>query len=193
MIEGKTIDRILLHLAEQISVLDRAGGPVPDQIHLMEQWNERAVSVLDTMHKELERCRQQLEDRMAMQRACRDVAWNESTFAVYRAEQVAFCQRWIRLCRQMWMAEDQRCKIHLTAAQIVLLVRLARETEILPDVALKQSFAFLSAHITTQKQQRLSYESLRKKYSEIDPKNLQAIRAVLQRLIRAADAHIDRG
>lgn len=188
--ERKTIEDLYLRLADQLKVLRDGKDNMAAQIHLLDQWNEVAGSLIDMLLTELARFKQQLDDRMEMQRACLSVAWNESTFAIYRQEQVAFCQRWLRQYRQLWMPEHQRCTVHLTTAQIVLLVRLARETEILPDVALKQSFSFVSAYMATQKQERLSYESLRKKYSEIDLKNLMAVRAILERLMKATDAHI---
>src|SRR5690606_3454924 len=76
--------------------------------------------------------------------------------------------------------DGPRAVVSLTIKQLLILLRLAREVGVLQDAPLKHAFVFIAAHFRTTQQEHISYESIRKKYSQLDEATIIEVQILLQ-------------
>jgi len=84
-------------------------------------------------------------------------------------------------------SERGRCvAFNLTVEELLFFVRLLLEEKVMDVETLKAVFLFLSRHARTSGSETLSYESLRKKYSNVGQNAKERVAALVERLARRA-------
>jgi len=80
--------------------------------------------------------------------------------------------------------ESQRCVVNISVRKMLMLLRLARDVELLPDDPLKHAFVFITKHFRTAQQEQISYESIRKKYSQMDSVAIAEVEGLLRECLK---------
>lgn len=79
--------------------------------------------------------------------------------------------------------EDLYFRISITAVQLLFLLQIMHEAKVMETPKKGNLFTFISKHIGTFNQEKLSYESLRKKYRAVDRQTIVKVRRLLLDLI----------
>ncbi|WP_164112351.1 MULTISPECIES: hypothetical protein [Sphingobacterium] len=111
---------------------------------------------------------QLVEERLLMQQHYEETALDATLKNHFDADQRGFVQQWLHSFEQVVYPSDGECLVKLSSREMLYLVRLIRDAGLLELTELKHTFRFLSRHFYTKQQRRLSAESLRKKYSQLD-------------------------
>lgn len=98
-------------------------------------------------------------------------------------DQMAFVKQWRKSFEDIVYQNNAACLINLSSREILYLIRLIRDADLLEKQDLKYTFRFLSRHFYTAQQDKLSAESLRKKYSQLDRKLITRAGLILTRLV----------
>lgn len=99
-------------------------------------------------------------------------------------DQMRFYKEWMLKFELGFLQTNDRCSIGLTVKQLVLVLRLAKDIELIKSKQLKPYFLFLQAHFRTEMQDILSYESLRKKYSQLDKATMKKVKSKLEQMLQ---------
>jgi len=126
---------------------------------------------------------EQVDARIELQQTIEHSDINHTAYEGFYLDQIAFYRRWLSGFAELMPTGRAKCSIGLTARQMLLLLRLARDTGILAEQQLKPYFYFLQASFRTNAQDNLSYESLRKKYSQLDRYTIINVRKLLEEML----------
>ncbi|GGH11970.1 hypothetical protein FAZ19_00025 [Sphingobacterium alkalisoli] len=155
-----------------------------EQVARLTAFNSEINSFSSLVHQFMEEMTDQIVSRMGLQNAISDATINDSAFASFYSDQINFYRTWLNNFEQIIDKSANKCTIGLTVRQLLLLLRLAKDMELLPEPQLKPYLRFLQLNVRTPVQEALSYESLRKKYSEFELTTIRQIRQLLERMLR---------
>lgn len=122
--------------------------------------------------------------RRDFQKAIAQTQLLPEAYNVFYTDQLSFYRAWLNRFAKGMTTGKEKCAIGLTARQILLLLRLAKDMGILSEKQLKPYFYFVQANFKTEIQQVLSYESLRKKYSQLDQHTLNKVKQMLEEMLQ---------
>lgn len=83
--------------------------------------------------------------------------------------------------------EHSKVKFSLTVAELLYLLRLFIESNIIQTDTLRPILEYLSDYTQTRKGHKLSFASLQKKYSRVEPATKQRVKRLLQSLAARVD------
>lgn len=112
----------------------------------------------------------------------------EKTRQLWWGEQMDFYAGLIdRMDQYMCFDSDARVTLSLKAQEILLLVRLMVSARMIQTDSLHPIFRYLSRYVGTEKYSRLSYESLKKRYSLWHEPTRKNVEQLLMKLLRLID------
>ncbi|MBL1411006.1 hypothetical protein [Sphingobacterium faecale] len=126
---------------------------------------------------------EQIDVRVELQDAVKLSGIKQAAYESFFQDQITFYRQWLSGFAELVHTDKGKCTVGLTVRQILLLLRLARDTGILAEQQLKPYFYFLQTSFRTNAQDSLSYESLRKKYSELDRYTIINLRRLLEEML----------
>lgn len=109
-----------------------------------------------------------LQARRHLQQLVQKTDWDSEALQLFWNDQLRFYDTWMNKWVEQTAPESERCLVQVPLRKILLLLRLARDVDVLPDAPLKHAFVFIKKHLRTGHQENISYESIRKKYSQLD-------------------------
>lgn len=127
---------------------------------------------------------EEMVQRRKFQKVIDQVQLQPEAYNVFYTDQLRFYRVWLNRFAKGMTTAKEKCTIGLTVRQILLLLRLAKDTGILNETQLKPYFYFVQANFKTEVQQVLSYESLRKKYSQLDLQTIAKVKQLLEEMLR---------
>ncbi|MFD0749236.1 hypothetical protein ACFQZS_03720 [Mucilaginibacter calamicampi] len=90
---------------------------------------------------------------------------------------------WLFLLIQEETEAEQKIALHVTVAQLALLIRLLVEEDFIATQQIAGVLRFFCAHFKTRKQENISYSSMNKLYYSADQFTAFAVRAMLQKMV----------
>ena len=110
------------------------------------------------------------------------------TLQLWWADQIGFYTAMIaRMDHFMCLDSDARITLSLKAQEILLLIRLMVAAKMIQADSLHPIFRYLSRYVGTEKYSRLSYESLKKRYSLRDEPTRKNVEQMLMNMLRLVD------
>ncbi|MCL4640491.1 MAG: hypothetical protein M5Z89_15955 [Olivibacter sp.] len=180
------------------SVLERLGIFLANfkEEKLEDQWRKDDLLELQKQFSDLlnqlQKTFEGMQDRLAA-RAQLIELWDDDreyvplTRAMFGMEQYQFYLHiWEELnvlVRKESPADDLYFRVSITAMQLLFLLHIMHEAKIIETPKKGNFFLFISKHIGTAQQDKLSFESLRKKYHTIDRKTVMKVRRLLMDLV----------
>jgi|GEM_PF-5681918 len=134
----------------------------------MELFHQRIVKLLEELRQWSAAMEQDLQGRRRLQELVQEKDWDKDTLQLFWDDQLRFYDTWMNKWVEQIDPDGPRAVVSLTIKQLLILLRLAREVGVLQDAPLKHAFVFIAAHFRTTQQEHISYESIRKKYSQMD-------------------------
>lgn len=107
---------------------------------------------------------------------------SEEAKQIWMADQLAFYKVWIANVATQFSGLKDACTLKIASKELLLLLRVLRDLELIEQVSLKQMLGFICTSFRTVNQEHLSYESLRKKYSDIDQSSILKVRKLLMNM-----------
>ncbi|SEN21235.1 hypothetical protein SAMN05216436_11326 [bacterium A37T11] len=152
--------------------------------------NERIHQLLSEATEHLEQLNEQLKSRKELQELLMQLKHKQAkTRTMLWQEQVSFYQDMITEIQEHFKKEENAyITISLTTLEILFLIRLFLEEEIIQADSLQPIFRFLSSYTGTLQHSRLSFESLKKRYSSSTAVN-KKVKQLLQRMITRIDKY----
>ncbi|MEC3879743.1 hypothetical protein [Parapedobacter sp. 10938] len=155
-----------------------------------DRWSRQALDrlngalrqVLADVGMQVRHWQHELEAREELQARLLDApSSSKQTQQLWWDEQLDFYDGLIgRIDRSLCFNEDARVTVSLNAQEILLLVRLMVEEGIIHTETLRPIFRYLSQYVGTHTHRRLSFDSLKKRYSL---RHVGADKHVRQRLL----------
>ncbi|WP_286863385.1 MULTISPECIES: hypothetical protein [Sphingobacterium] len=106
-------------------------------------------------------------------------ALSEEARQIWMADQLAFYKVWIANVGFQLAGLKETCTLKIASRELLLLMRLLKDMELVEQGSLKQMLTFVCTSFRTVNQEHLSYESLRKKYSDLDRSSILKVRKLL--------------
>lgn len=131
------------------------------------------------------------QNRYLLQKHSIDVITEKDVHDQFLVDQISHFKQTIADFQQLYFPQEDPCLLHISSREILLFLRLAREASIInaeDDIA--QSVNFIHYHFRTNAQNRLSYESLRKKYSVLDKNQIKSMDRMLKELLRINEGYL---
>ena len=107
---------------------------------------------------------------------------SEEAKQTWMADQLVFYKGWIANAAGQLSGLKDTCTLKISSKELLLLLRLLRDMDLVEQGSLKQMLGFVCASFRTVNQEHLSYESLRKKYSDMDRASILKVRKLLMNL-----------
>ncbi|SEK53536.1 hypothetical protein [Parapedobacter koreensis] len=152
-------------------------------------FNAQVQALLEDLDGQQQRCRQQLMARAALHDMVGQAAFpSVGAAGMYHEDQ----RQWYRhflgdLQQYISGGVEGRClRVSITVVEVLFLLRLFVEEGVIEVRQLKPVFKTLSRYMATPHQERLSYESIRKKYSIAPGEARVKVRRLLERLLNRA-------
>lgn len=180
--EQQILSKCLQQLWQERQGLEDAERKRQRSVELLNDFNTSAHCFLKLIERLLARQSEELDSRMVLQQAVNCLSLEEQASSMFWNDQLAFYGNWLTVFEKELYADQDRCLLKLSVKELLVLLRLGKDLKLLGDSQLKQLFQFVSLHIRTERQEVLSYESLRKKYSQIDLETLRQVKKLLDRL-----------
>ncbi len=165
----------LLELQNEVGMKERSV--------LLLAFNTQIMEFMKALRRFCSDIQEQIDARIELQEAIAHSDINEAAYEGFYHDQITFYRQWLSGFSELMPTGKTKCTIGLTAQQILLLLRLARDTGILAEQQLKPYFYFLQTSFRTNAQDNLSYESLRKKYSQLDRYTIINVRKLLEEML----------
>lgn len=165
------------------------GASFHDNAELLRSMNSDIAMFLSKFSAFLDHLAQQIEARRSLQEVMDKAGTPQQAYRIFYEDQIYFYQNWLSSLNFLMTDTQQKCTLGLTSRQILLFLRLAREMELLDQTQLKPYFYFLQNSFKTEFQEKLSYESLRKKYSQLDARTVKNTRNLLENMLRKLDGY----
>ncbi len=138
---------------------------------------------LDGQHK-------QLVSRGMLQNSLGEHFIAKESLQLFCIDQINFYKEWMLSMTLYIENPNYRCHLDISSREMLVMVRLLREVGLLPDSTIKSNIYFLKTFFATNKRKHFSYESLRKKYSELDKIILKRVRKNLVSLMERIDFYL---
>ena len=166
-------------LREDCATLDQAelagDGGMPGLVQL-----ETKCKDLCTLLKEfVDQQSDVLLARSELQSLLTTSALSDEARQIWMADQLAFYKVWIGNVGFQLAGLKETCTLKIPSKELLLLLRLLKDMELVEQGSLKQMLTFVCASFRTVNQEHLSYESLRKKYSDMDRGSILKVRKLL--------------
>lgn len=149
----------------------------------MERLHQRIEKLLDELRQWIAMMEYDLQARRHLQQLVRDADWNTEALQLFWNDQLGFFENWLGDWTEQTQPESQRCVVNISLRKTLILLRLARDVAVLPDVPLKHAFVFITEHFRTIQQEHISYESMRKKYSQLDMATITGVEDLLHQCL----------
>lgn len=127
---------------------------------------------------------QELQGRWDLQQLVRKSDWSGDALQLFWNDQLQFYESRLNQWMLQMEPESQRCVVNISVRKMLMLLRLARDVELLPDDPLKHAFVFITKHFRTAQQEQISYESIRKKYSQMDSVAIAEVEGLLRECLK---------
>ena len=151
---------------------------------VLESYNESLHAFLENLERLLQHLRDDLAARQALQRTMNKTVMAEGAAQMFWQDQLHFYSQWLKTIDRQFYDDQDRCALRVTVKELLWLLRLLNDEQLIASHQLKQLFQFISLHMRTEKQELLSYESLRKKYSQLDVEVLRNVKTLLNTLLK---------
>lgn len=148
--------------------------------HELEVFHRRMELFLEELRQWNVTMEQDLQGRRRLQELVQETDWDTDTLQLFWDDQLRFYDTWMNKWVEQIDPDGPRAVVSLTIKQLLILLRLAREVGVLQDAPLKHAFVFIAAHFRTTQQEHISYESIRKKYSQLDEATIIEVQILLQ-------------
>lgn len=146
----------------------------------MKLFHQRIEKLLEELRKWSTAMEHDLQGRWHLQQLVRKTDWSTDALQLFWNDQLGFYASWIDKWLEQTEPVNQRCVVNISMRKMLMLLRLARDVEVLPDDPLKHAFVFITKYFRTAQQEYLSYESIRKKYSQMDEATITEVEVLLQ-------------
>ncbi|HWK98925.1 MAG TPA: hypothetical protein VNQ55_03220 [Parapedobacter sp.] len=179
----------LEQLLEEIGRLDPPAESTTWDASTFDRFNKRLMTILDGAADRLGGFRDRLEVRKGLQALYNRVDDIEPAVAreIWREQYGFYPQLIDEICRCMGDEQSSVVTFSLTVAELLYLLRLLIDKGIVRTDALRPIFEFFSDHVQTRQGRKLSFASLQKKYSRVEPATKQRVK----RLLLDLAMHID--
>ncbi|MEN5435272.1 hypothetical protein ABE545_16680 [Sphingobacterium faecium] len=165
LLEWSTIQSDTEHIEVSLHNITAFSNKCIDFIKLTNEFIDCRHLVLEARH-ELE---QQLNVSLLTDMAKR----------IWLDDQLDFYTEWIQAVESQLSVSREPCVLYISAKELLLILRVMRDMELIDQVPLKNMFMFICDHFRTSNQEQLSFESLRKKYSDLDRTTILRVRKLL--------------
>ena len=146
----------------------------------MELFHQRIAKLLEELRQWSAAMEHDLEGRWHLQQLVRKTDWSTDALQLFWNDQLGFYASWIDNWLEQTEPVNQRCVVNISMRKMLMLLRLARDAEVLPDDPLKHAFVFITKYFRTAQQEHISYESIRKKYSQMDSVAIAEVEGLLR-------------
>ncbi|MBK1439700.1 hypothetical protein JHJ32_06875 [Parapedobacter sp. ISTM3] len=156
-------------------------------------FNAQVQALLDDWDGQQQRCRQQLIARAALHGMVGQAEFPSAGAAgMYHEDQRQWYRHFLGELQQYVIggAEERCLRVSVTVVEVLFLLRLFVEEGVIEVRQLKPVFKALSRYMATPHQERLSYESIRKKYSTAPGEARVKVSRLLERLLNRAKADL---
>ncbi len=146
----------------------------------IERLHQRIEKLLEEVRHWSAVMEQELQGRWDLQQLVRKSDWSGDALQLFWNDQLQFYESRLNQWMVQMEPESQRCVVNISVRKMLMLLRLARDVELLPDDPLKHAFVFITKHFRTAQQEQISYESIRKKYSQMDSVAIAEVEGLLR-------------
>lgn len=168
--------------ADFMSLQEESEGA--DRMKKLKKFNTQLSDFVKQVIQFIQDMQEQIQNRKKLQEIIEGAQVQPQTYEGFYKDQISFYRNCLNQFGQIKIQTRDKCTMALTAKQVLLLLRLARDTNILTEKQLKPYFYFLQTNFKTESQETLSYESLRKKYSQLDKSTITQVKNMLEAMLR---------
>ena len=147
--------------------------------HELEVFHRRMEPFLDELRQWNVAMEQDLQGRRRLQELVQEKDWDKDTLQLFWDDQLRFYDTWMNKWVEQMDVDSRRCVVNMSMRKVLMLLRLARDVDIVPNAPLKYAFVFITKHLRTVHQEQISYESIRKKYSQLDEATISEVEILL--------------
>lgn len=166
-------------LVEDCSALESAIMVGNDMLTGLMQLEKKCLD-LCTLFKEFMGCQSDLlMARVELQTQLSAVHMSDEAKQIWMVDQLAFYKVWVTDLQAQLTGRKDICTLKISSKELLLIARLLRDMDLFEQCSLKQMLGFICASFCTVNQQRLSYESMRKKYSDVDQGSILKVKKLL--------------
>src|SRR5690606_38234751 len=121
--------------------------------HELEVFHRRMEPFLDELRQWNVAMEQDLQGRRRLQELVQEKDWDKDTLQLFWDDQLRFYDTWMKKWVEQIDPDGPRAVVSLTIKQLLILLRLAREVDIVPNAPLKYAFVFITRHLRTVHQE----------------------------------------
>lgn len=171
----------LEQLLEEIGRLDPPAESTTWDASTFDRLNKRLMTILDGAADRLGDFRVRLEVRKGLQALYDRVEDIEPAVAreIWREQHDFYPQLIGDIRRCIGDEQASLVTFSITVAELLYLLRLFIDNGIVETDALRPIFEFFSDHVQTRQGRKLSFASLQKKYSRVEPATKQRVKRLL--------------
>ncbi len=147
--------------------------------HEMERLHQRIEKLLEEVRHWSAVMEHELQGRWDLQQLVRKTDLNGDALKLFWNDQLVFYENWLSKWIEQMDVDSRRCVVNMSMRKVLMLLRLARDVDIVPNAPLKYAFVFITKHLRTVHQEQISYESIRKKYSQLDEATISEVEILL--------------
>jgi len=166
-------------LREDCVLLDQAELAGDVGMPRLVQLEEKCMELCTLLKEFVDHQSDMLLARSELQSLLATSALSEEARQIWMADQLAFYKVWIANVGFQLAGLKETCTLKIPSKELLLLLRLLKDMELVEQGSLKQMLTFICSSFRTVNQERLSYESLRKKYSDMDRVSILKVRKLL--------------
>ncbi|MDR2273518.1 MAG: hypothetical protein LBF27_21595 [Sphingobacterium sp.] len=170
-------------------MLEGQGTAGESRMQELMEFERKCIDLCGLLHEFADSQSALLRARTELRSKLVTVSLSEEAKRIWMADQIAFYSVWIKKTQIQLERRREVCTLNIPARELLLLLRLFRDMDLLEQVSLKSMFGFICDSFRTVNQGQLSYESLRKKYSDFDPISIRKIRKLLAGMNEKLDAY----
>lgn len=161
----------------------------PEELRLLQVGNERIGQLLEEATGQLGGWKEQVMARDDLQRLLAGVLLpNQRAKAMWWQEQLHFYEALSSEIQAYFQEEDDAyLSVSLTALELLLIVRLCIEEGVVAAESLQVVFGFLVRYTGTARQGRLSFDSLKKRYSLRHEGARKKVKQLLLNMVKRID------
>lgn len=167
-------------LCQDIAALDSSSVP---NLPAVENLLDRLLLFMSAFVAYLKEQEELLDERLLLQHHFDLTVLDKKLQEHFYRDQLSFLKHWVAVFEKSIYQSAGSCQLNISSRDVLYLIRLLRDAEVLERSDLKYTFHFLSGHFHTPQQDKLSAESLRKKYSQLDIKMISNTELLLKRLL----------
>ncbi|GEM_PF-1450276 len=165
---------------------ERAGdGGMPGLVQL----EEKCMDLCTLLKEFVDQQSEMLFARSELQSLLASSALSEEARRIWMADQLAFYKIWIANVGLQLAGLKETCTLKISSKELLLVLRLLKDMELVEQGSLKQMLTFVCTSFRTVNQEHLSYESLRKKYSDMDRNSILKVRKLLTNMSERLSAY----